>query len=475
MSLQTTKGFPYPQYSDTPDVPRDIYALAYQLDTYLTSNSGSQGTTGSAGTQGTQGLQGLIGSQGTNGSGSQGTQGSTGSQGLQGAQGFQGITGNQGTVGTGITILGKYNSLSDLQTAHPTGTSGQAYLVGTNLYIWDSVNNVWSNAGSITGVQGLTGPQGLQGIQGIQGTQGVVGNQGTLGQNGAQGIQGQQGITGTQGAQGIQGIQGASVQGVQGTTGAQGISGIQGGTAAQGIQGLQGTQGTIGSQGSIGSQGLQGIQGIQGHYGNQGTNGQQGIQGIQGLQGTQGISVQGIQGSTGAQGAGSTPDYTLIAVANFLSNNASTYTFTGLSGYNKYMLVAGALYSGNAGQMNITINGDTGGNYYYALAAPAINQGQSGYIIGAPNDYGTVGWSNINAFLTDQGSQKGMTLYIDGANGSNKKMIWGFQYGYKYEYPVYIPALGYFAGAWTGSAVSSITVNNNAVWTNGSIYLYGSL
>ena len=39
-------------------------------------------------------------------------------------------------------------------------------------------------------------------------------------------------------------------------------------------------------------------------------------------------------------------------------------------------------------------------------------------------------------------------------------MIWGFQYGYKYEYPVYIPALGYFAGAWTGSAVSSITVNS---------------
>jgi Collagen triple helix repeat (20 copies) len=448
MSLQTTKGFPYPQYSDTPDVPRDIYALAYQLDTYLTSHSGSQGITGSTGAQG---LQGLIGLQGASGSGSQGIQGSTGSQGLQGAQGSQGATGNQGTVGTGITILGKYNSLSDLQTAYPTGTSGQAYLVGTDLYVWDSVNSIWSNAGSITGVQGLTGSQGIQGAQGIQGIQGLVGNQGTLGQNGAQGTQGQQGTIGAQGTQGIQGIQGASVQGAQGTTGAQGISGIQGGTAAQGIQGLQGVQGANGQQGTIGAQGTQGIQGIQG------------------------ASVQGAQGTTGAQGAGSTPDYTLIAVADFSSHPASTYAFTSLSGYNKYMLVAGALYSGNYGQMNITLNGDTGSNYYYALAAPAINQGQSGYIIGGPNDYGTLGWSNINAYLTDQGSQKGMTLYIDGAMGSGKKMIWGFQYGYKYEYPVYIPALGYFAGAWTGSAVSSITVNNNATWTSGNIYLYGSL
>jgi hypothetical protein len=34
----TTKGFRYPQYTDTPDIPRDIQALATDLDNYITNN-----------------------------------------------------------------------------------------------------------------------------------------------------------------------------------------------------------------------------------------------------------------------------------------------------------------------------------------------------------------------------------------------------------------------------------------------------
>ena len=62
----------------------------------------------------------------------------------------------------GIKINGVYASLQELQTAHPIGTTGDAYMVGMNLYAW--VNNKWTNLGS------LQGPQGLQGSKGDDGT-----------------------------------------------------------------------------------------------------------------------------------------------------------------------------------------------------------------------------------------------------------------------------------------------------------------
>jgi len=154
MSLQTTKGFSYPQYTDTPDVPRDIYALANNIDAYLSTNKGPQGIQGVQGPQGVQGTQGLQGPQGT-----QGVQGLQGIQGLQGVQGFLGFQGIQGLQG-------------------------------------------------ITGIQGLQGLLGFQGLQGRQGIQGIQGLQGTQGLQGIQGLQGNQGIQGIQGLQGNQGLQG---------------------------------------------------------------------------------------------------------------------------------------------------------------------------------------------------------------------------------------------------------------------------
>lgn len=69
--------------------------------------------------------------------------------------------GDKGDTGQGINVLGEYATLADLEAAHPTGNPGNAYMVGTtnpkDLYIWDVVNNQWSNEGALQGVKGDTG------------------------------------------------------------------------------------------------------------------------------------------------------------------------------------------------------------------------------------------------------------------------------------------------------------------------------
>jgi hypothetical protein len=72
----------------------------------------------------------------------------------QNAQGIQGPIGPQGPAGTpgqGFQLLGYYDTLADLQAAHPTGNPGDAYAVGTPpnqaVYIWS--NGQWVDIGPI--------------------------------------------------------------------------------------------------------------------------------------------------------------------------------------------------------------------------------------------------------------------------------------------------------------------------------------
>jgi len=192
-----------------------------------------------------------------------GARGVQGAQGMQGAQGIQGATGTgiqgaQGIAGKSVSILGSYSSQAELVAAHPTGNSGDAYLVSGLLYVWNG--SAWENVGSISGAQGIQGAtgSGAQGAQGIQGAAGVQGAGGTQGIQGAVGPVGAQGIQGAGGIQGATGVQGAA--GIQGANGSQGAQGIQGANGTQGTQGLQGTTGT-GTQGAQGAQGIQGLQG----------------------------------------------------------------------------------------------------------------------------------------------------------------------------------------------------------------------
>lgn len=156
--------------------------------------------------RGPQGIQGIQGPKGD-----QGQTGATGPQGVQGIQGPQGVAGKDGADGKSFTILGMYATLQELMAAHPTGSTGDAYAVGTaasnTVYNWNTEKSIWEDLGPLRGPQG---PQGEQGTQGPQGEQGV---QGATGPQGVQGIQGEQGIQGPEGPQGPRGYP-ATVNGI---------------------------------------------------------------------------------------------------------------------------------------------------------------------------------------------------------------------------------------------------------------------
>lgn len=79
--------------------------------------------------------------------GPQGVAGPTGPVGPAGPQGPQGI---QGETGEGLQILDTYVTLADLEAAHPTGSPGDAYMVGSDLYIWSEGSSEWRNAGNLS-------------------------------------------------------------------------------------------------------------------------------------------------------------------------------------------------------------------------------------------------------------------------------------------------------------------------------------
>ena len=185
---------------------------------------GPQGVEGPQGEQGPQGERGPQGIQGMNGEpGPQGEPGPPGPQGPQGEQGPIGKQGEKGTDGTSVTILGSYSSLQELQQQHSSGSPGDSYLVGTDLYVWSQENREWRNVGVIRGPQGEPGETGKQGVPGPTGKQGATGPTGPKGDRGPQGPQGEQGLQGIPGPQGEQGLQGvAGARGPQGPQGAPG-------------------------------------------------------------------------------------------------------------------------------------------------------------------------------------------------------------------------------------------------------------
>ena len=109
-------------------------------------------------------------------------------------RGATGPKGDKGADGTGVTILGSYDTEEGLESAHPTGTAGDAYIVAGDLYVWSETNSAWTDVGNIQGPQGEkgdTGAQGPKGDTGAQGPQGEKGDTGPQGPTGPQGIRGQ--------------------------------------------------------------------------------------------------------------------------------------------------------------------------------------------------------------------------------------------------------------------------------------------
>lgn len=69
--------------------------------------------------------------------------------------------GDKGDMGRGLTILGTYDTLAELQSAHPVGLIGNAYMVGTtnpkSVYIWNEDTLSWVDEGTLQGAKGDKG------------------------------------------------------------------------------------------------------------------------------------------------------------------------------------------------------------------------------------------------------------------------------------------------------------------------------
>ena len=188
--------------------------------------AGAQGAKGDTGAQGPKGDTGPAGEKGEKGDaftyadftaaqlaalkgekgdkGAQGEQGPAGPKGETGAQGPTGPKGDTGAPGDSYTVKGLYATLAALQTAHPTGSAGDAWFVGTadsnTVYQWDVDKAAWVNVGALKGPKGDTGPAGAKGDTGAQGPQGDTGPQGPQGETGPQGPAGPKGDPGEKGA-----------------------------------------------------------------------------------------------------------------------------------------------------------------------------------------------------------------------------------------------------------------------------------
>ena len=130
-------------------------------------------------------------------------------QGPPGEKGDKGDKGEKGASGDSYSVLGLYDTLAALEAAHPTGSAGQAWFVGTAdsnaVYQWDVDAAAWVNVGPLKGPKGDTGAQGPQGVQGPQGEQGPAGAQGPKGEPGQDGAAGPKGDPGADGAPGADG------------------------------------------------------------------------------------------------------------------------------------------------------------------------------------------------------------------------------------------------------------------------------
>ncbi len=112
---------------------------------------GEQGERGIQGVQGAKGEKGDRGEQGVQGV--QGVQGIQGERGERGEQGAQGVPGLQGETGSGLEVIDSFDSESQLPSS---GSSGDAYFVGNDLFVWSPSRGTWLNKGQIGG-GGITG------------------------------------------------------------------------------------------------------------------------------------------------------------------------------------------------------------------------------------------------------------------------------------------------------------------------------
>lgn len=200
----TGKGFRYPQYSDTPDVPRDLAYLAADVDAYLEDHPGPQGPSGTI----------TIGSITTVDAETPASVTNVGTEtdavfNFVIPRGVDGVLGGDGPAGPSNVL-----QIGTVETGEP-GTSVVATITGTSPS--QTLNFVIPKGD--TGEVGPEGPKGDKGdaastitvgstTTGVAGTNAQVTNSGTLNDvvlnfvipRGDQGIQGPEGPAGADGA-----------------------------------------------------------------------------------------------------------------------------------------------------------------------------------------------------------------------------------------------------------------------------------
>ena len=83
---------------------------------------------------------------------------------FKGDKGDQGIQGSPGPIGKGLTVLGKVTSSSQLPS---TGSTGDAYFVGSQLYVW--TGSKWEDMGKVKGEKGDPATNLVKSVQGKTG------------------------------------------------------------------------------------------------------------------------------------------------------------------------------------------------------------------------------------------------------------------------------------------------------------------
>ncbi len=207
-------------------------------ETGLKGDTGDIGPRGEKGDKGDTGLQGLKGDKGDTG-----LRGEKGDKGDKGDTGLKGEKGDTGETGRGLTILGTFATVTELEAAVLSPSMGDMYNVGVvppyHIYMWDG--SAWANQGQL---------QGPTGEKGDKGDPGEKGDKGDPGEKGEQGAPGHDGVDGAKGAPGLDGVDGA-----KGDPGEKGDKGEKGDPGEKGEQGVPGRDGVDGAKGDAGAPG----------------------------------------------------------------------------------------------------------------------------------------------------------------------------------------------------------------------------
>lgn len=324
----------------------------------LKGEKGDKGDTGPTGATGAPGAKGDTGPTGPEGP--RGPQGETGPQGPKGDTGPKGDPGEKGADGSNYTIKGLYATLSALQAAHPTGSAGDAWFVGTAdsnmVYQWDVDKSAWVSVGALKGPKGDKGDKGETGAAGADGAPGAKGDTGPQGPKGDPGVQGETGP-----------------QGPKGDTGAKGEPGEKGAaftyadfTAAQ-LAALKGEKGDKGETGAAGADGADGAKGATGPQGPKGDTGPQGPQGAIGPQGSTG--PQGPSGAAGKSAYTAAKDGGFTGTESAFNTALASVTNKAAKSVSRSATLTAAGWSSN--KQTVSVSGVTASSNIIVTAAPA--------------------------------------------------------------------------------------------------------